>query len=187
MDHEEILVGIRKTVLSVVFDGAYGMRYQTTRRNALRAGSVLLAGATFVGVTSARPRNFNTHLTSDAHEGSDTNAQGQANFQLRDGQFGFKLIVANIEDVTMGHIHLDAVDGPVSVWLHDFATAAPDPVEGRVNGVLSEGTITDDEVEGPIETVGELVDEIDAGNAFVNVHTDAFPGGEIGGRISARN
>jgi hypothetical protein len=30
----------------------------------------------------------------------------------------------------------------------------------------------------------DLVAEIDSGNTYVNVHTNAFPGGEIRGQIS---
>ena len=175
------------TFFSQSFYSECVMPYHVTRRNTIVASGMIVAGSQVIGTASAQPRNFNIHLTSDAHDDPDTNAQGQVNFQLRNGELKFKLIVANIEDVLMAHIHLDEVLGPVSVWLHDFDTGAPDPIEGRVNGVLSEGTITDDEVGGPIDTVDELVDEIDHGNAWVNVHTVAFPGGEIGGRIRARN
>ena len=163
------------------------MQTNTTRRAACKASVLVLTGSAFIGTASARPRNFNTHLTSDAHDGPDTNAQGQVNFQLRDGELRFKLIVANIEDVTMAHIHLDEVLGPVAVWLHDFDTGEPSLIDGRVNGVLAVGTITDDEVDGPIDTVDELVGEIDDENAWVNVHTEQFPAGEIGGLIRVRN
>ena len=165
------------------------MQSYATRRAMFKTGALVLTGSAFIGTANARtrPRNFNTHLTSDAHDEPETNAQGQVNFQLRDGELRFKLIVANIDDVLMGHIHLDHVLGPVAVWLHDFDTGAPSLVEGRVNGVLAQGTITDDEIGGPIDTVDELVGEIDDENAWVNVHTEDFPGGEIGGLIRARN
>ena len=153
------------------------------RRTVLTTTGTVLGGVAATNTVSARPRNFNLHLTSNAHDEVDTNAQGQANFQLRDGELNFKLIVANIQDVSMAHIHLEEVAGPVSVWLHDFDTGAPALIEGRVNGVLSRGTITDEDVAGPIDTVDDLVDEIDDANAWVNVHTEAFPAGEIGGRI----
>lgn len=106
---------------------------------------------------------------------------------MREDGLHFKLIVANIEDITMGHIHLDNVLGPVSVWLHDFDTGAPSLEEGRIDGVLAEATITDGEVGGPIDTVDDLIAEIDDGNAFVNVHSIDFPGGEIGGEIHPQN
>ena len=167
------------------------MQHLTTRRNALRATGAILAGSAIVGTGSAAssPRNFSAHLTGAAHDlgREDTLARGQANFQARGDTVDFRLLVANVEDVTMGHIHHDSVTGPVSVWLHDFDSGAPALVAGRVDGVLATGTITDDEVGGPIDSVAELVDEIDAGNAFVNVHTQEFGGGEIGGQIRPRN
>ena len=163
------------------------MTTNTTRRAALITGGLVVSGAVFAGVASATPRNFGAHMTTDAHEEPDTNAVGQVTFQLRNNKLSFRLIVANIQDVTMGHIHLEDVGGPVSVWLHDFETASPSLIEGRVNGVVATGTITDEEVGGPIDTVADLVDEIDNENAYVNVHTEAFPGGEIGGQIHARN
>ena len=118
----------------------------------MKVGGLLLTGSAFAGAVSAKRRNFNAHLIADAHEDPNTNAQGQANFRLRNYGLAFELIVANIEDVRMAHIHLNEVLGPVSVWLHDFDTGVPSLVEGRVNGVLSEGVITDAEVSGPIDT-----------------------------------
>ena len=176
-----------KTNIPVIDDARYAMRYQTTRRRAVKAGVLIAGGAAFAGNASARPRNFVARLSTDAHDEAETNARGLTKFQLRDDGLRFRLTVANIEDVTMAHIHLESVTGPVAVWLHDFDSAEPSLLEGRVNGVIAEGTITDDHVDGPINTLDELVAEIDGGNAFVNVHTDAFPGGEIGGLIQARN
>lgn len=187
----DILDEIWKITNQSVFEPAGAMRGRETSRrrfvSTLGLGGLALSGAgVAVGSARARPRNFGTHLSGDAH-GLDTDAQGQVTFQLRDGELRFALIVANIENVLMAHIHIGGVLGAISVWLHDFETASPDLLAGRVSGPISSGTITDDDVGGPIDTVEELVAEIDAGNAFVNVHTDAFPGGEIGGRIEARN
>lgn len=155
------------------------------RRTVVQTLGAFVGGGAFVGSATARPRNYNVHLTGDVH-GLDTNAQGQANFQYRSDSVEFELIVSNIEDVVMAHIHLDEVLGPISVWLHDFGSGSPDPVDGRFDGVLSKGTITDAEVGGPIDTVEELVEEFEAENAWVNVHTKSNLGGELGGRIQSR-
>ena len=59
---------------------------------------------------SARPdNNFRTRLTgAEEVDPVDTNAQGQAIFKVpADGEsISYKLIVANIDDVLMTHIHL---------------------------------------------------------------------------------
>lgn len=164
---------------------------ETTRRrfvSTIGLGGLALAGAG-VGTAGARGRvrSFRALLSGAAHDQADeTDAVGLAKFLQAGVEVHFLLLVANIEDVRMAHIHLEAVGGPVSVWLHDFETAAPELLEGEVSGPISHGTITDDHVSGPIDTVEDLVGEIEDGNAFVNVHTEAFPGGEIGGQIGGR-
>jgi crotonobetainyl-CoA:carnitine CoA-transferase CaiB-like acyl-CoA transferase len=67
-----------------------------------------------------------------------------------------------------------------------------DVAGGRVNGRLATGTITAADLVGPLagQSIADLVDEMLAGNTYVNVHTDDgvappntgpgdFPGGEI--------
>jgi hypothetical protein len=134
-------------------------------------------------------RNFRTHLTgAEEVPAVETQAQGQAIFQLsKDGtELHYKLIVANIENVSMAHIHLGpaGVNGPVVVWLYP-AAPPPLPIEGRFSGVLAEGTITEANLVGllagaPLST---LIEEMRAGNTYVNVHTAQYPGGEVRGQI----
>lgn len=154
-----------------------------------------------VGVVAAAPggdnRNFVAHLTGDqeAPVPVDTSAQGQAKLQLsKDGtELDFKLIVANIENILQAHIHCGApgVAGPVVAFLYP---AGPPPVliPGRFSGVLSQGTITaasiiprpdSAECPGGVANFEELLEKMRSGEAYVNVHTTAFPGGEIRGVI----
>jgi hypothetical protein len=134
-------------------------------------------------------RNYRTHLTgAEEVPAVETQAQGQAIFQLsKDGtELHYKLIVANIENVMMAHIHLGpaGVNGPVVAWLYP---SAPPPalIEGRFSGVLAEGTITAASLVGPLagEPLSALIDAIEAGNTYVNVHTSQYPGGEVRGQI----
>lgn len=143
-------------------------------------------------------QNFNTHLTGDEEVPPvDTRAQGQTNFQLsKDGdQLRYKLIVANIENVLMAHIHCGprGVNGPVTVWLYPEGPP-PQLIEGRSSGVLAEGTITNDDVvalpdspacPGGIENLDDVLEKMRTGGAYVNVHTSQFPPGEIRGQIRA--
>jgi len=116
-----------------------------------------------------------------------TQARGVAQFWLsEDGtELSYKLIAANIDAVTQSHIHIGAfgANGPVVVFLFG-------PVAGGVdsNGVLAEGTITAANLIarpaiGFGATMEELIAASEAGNAYVNVHTMAFPGGEIRGQL----
>lgn len=116
----------------------------------------------------------------------DSDAKGAAIFRTNNDEteLNYRLIVANIEDVTAAHIHLAprGENGDIVAFLFD----PEEPTEGRTNGVLAEGTITSADLVGPLEgsTLSELIDEMEAGNTYVNVHTVDHPSGEIRGQIS---
>ena len=130
-------------------------------------------------------RNFVAPL-KDSNEvpPRDTGATGLALFHLvNDGtELYYKLIVANVHNVTASHIHLGAagVNGGVVAFLFGGPTTS-----GRTEGILAEGTITDADLIGALagQTLEDLIEAIAAGNAYVNVHTTQFPGGEIRGQI----
>jgi hypothetical protein len=130
--------------------------------------------------------NFRTHLSGDP-AGTDSAGQGEAIVRFSDDTMYFKVNVANIENVTMAHIHVAAApggDGPPVVWLYP---AGPPPllIEGRVQGRLGEGTVTAADLVGPLAgmTLEDLREAILDGRAYVNVHTTQFPGGEIRGQF----
>jgi hypothetical protein len=133
--------------------------------------------------------NFGTHVTGDEEvPPQDTKAQAQATFKLNDDgtELSYKLIVANIENVTQAHIHRApaGVNGGIVVWLYPPAPPLQ-LIPGRSQGTLGEGVITDANVIGSLATAGleGLLEEIRAGNAYVNVHTSQVPGGEIRGQL----
>ncbi len=126
---------------------------------------------------------FTAHLS-----GTSTSATGQAIFRVSQDRMSidYSLIVANIVDVTVAHIHLAPVglNGPVIVWL--YPSGPPNAVpNGLVNGVLATGTISASNIVGPMlgSSIEDLVSAITAGNTYVNVHTTVNPGGEIRGQI----
>jgi hypothetical protein len=111
----------------------------------------------------------------------------------------YKLIASNIDNAFMAHIHLGAPDatGPIVVWLYPSTAPVPGPLgSGRHDGVLAEGTFTAANLVGPLagHPLSDLLDAIQSGNAYVNVHTNDgvgatntgpgdFPGGEIRGQL----
>lgn len=154
---------------------------------------VLAAAALFVTgalpALSAGPTNYRTHLTGDEEVPAvETQAQGQAIFKLSaDGEtLHYRLIVANIEDVLMAHIHLAPAgeNGDVVVWLYPDGPP-PQLIEGRFQGVLAQGEITTADLVGPLagQTLDDLIAAFNNGTAYVNVHTVANPGGEVRGQI----
>lgn len=147
-------------------------------------------------------RNWSTHANGSMEVPvRDTNAQGQAIFQLsKDGDaLDYKLIASNIENAFMAHIHIGppGVIGPIAVWLYPSTAVAPGPLgSGRHDGVLAEGTITAANLVGPLagQPLSALVAAMNGGSAYVNIHTNDgvgavntgpgdFPGGEIRGDI----
>lgn len=132
----------------------------------------------------------------------DTRAKGKADFKLsKDGtELRYKLNVSKIDNVFMAHIHMAplGVNGPIVVWLFPSTTPTPGPQgAGRFDGKIAEGTITAANLVGPLagQPLSALLDAIEAGNAYVNVHTNDgvaptntgpgdFPGGEIRGQLS---
>ena len=152
-----------------------------------------------IGTESAEPgsvsayqkRTFTAHL-SGANEvpAVDLKGAGEAIFNLsEDGtQLHYKLIVANINNVTQSHIHcgVAGANGPVVVFLFRL------PAGVTQNGVLAEGTITSANIiprgasaacMGGLATFENLLERMRNGGAYVNVHTLAYPGGEIRGQV----
>jgi len=117
-----------------------------------------------------------------------TKATGLAKFQLNKAgtALNYKLIVANINQVTQAHIHCNGppgVNGPVSVFLFGFVAGGV-----TTNGILAQGSIS---TGSPgftgacgINTLNGLLTAMRSGNTYVNVHTVANPPGEIRGQIA---
>jgi CHRD domain len=114
----------------------------------------------------------------------DIKATGSTEFTVSgDGKtIAYKVDVKGMDKVTMAHIHQGkaGVNGPVVVVL--FKANSP---TGPENGILSQGNITSDKLEGPLKgkQISDLVKLIEEGNAYSNVHTVQNPKGEIRGQI----
>jgi hypothetical protein len=149
---------------------------------------ITLLATAGTAVAAGKSRNFRAHL-SGKDAGVETLAQGQAVFQFsKDGeQLRYKLAVANIENVTMAHIHLAedvGGNGPPVVWLYPDGPP-PQEIPGRFDGVLAKGTVTANDLVGPLagKTLEDLKEAMEQGLTYVNVHTSQNPGGEIRGDI----
>ena len=109
----------------------------------------------------------------------------------------------------MAHIHLSAT-GDILVWLYPNPntvasggeaaciavlsggpiTSCPGYKAGKFTGVLAQGTITAADLSGSTTCYGclgisfsALVSDLEAGEAFVNVHTAQSPAGDLAGAI----
>ena len=164
--------------------------------------------------------NYSVHLSGDqeptpvppAPSPQDSQAQGQAIVKIAADQlsFDYKLIASNIENVVQAHIHCGpaGVNGGITVWLFPSvtSTSALTGPTGRQDGVLAEGTVVSGAAlnvrtvpasatcPGGIANFADVLRQIRAGNAYVNVHTNDgvaptntgpgdFPGGEVRGQF----
>ncbi len=113
-----------------------------------------------------------------------TAARGSGMFKLaKDGSgLVYTLEVKGIKGVTAAHIHKGMKGengGPVATLY-----AGPEK-QGTYSGVLAKGAIKDKDLVGALagKTIGDLVKMIESGDAYVNVHTEKHPDGEIRGQI----
>lgn len=127
----------------------------------------------------ARTNLFIAHLVGvQETPPNDSAAQGQVIMHVNaDGTVSYKLIVANISNVFMAHIHVAprGVPGPIKQWLYQ-QSGTPQLLPGRTDGILAQGTFT---------ASPALLAAIENGDAYVNVHTLQHPGGEIRGQLRA--
>lgn len=107
-----------------------------------------------------------------------TAALGAAALRPEGSSVSYRVEVTSLSGVTGAHIHTGAVgaNGPVRVNL--LPQGAP---AGTVQGILASGSF------GAADLVGisfeELLAAMRSGGAYVNVHTAAFPDGEIRGQV----
>jgi hypothetical protein len=124
-------------------------------------------------------------------------AVGQANFRLNEAGtvLTYDLTSKTISNIVQAHIHIApaGVNGPIVQFLFGLVPPGSGP---QVNDVVATGTIDGSQLTGPLagRPFSELLAAIEAGNAYVNVHTRLstapatnqpgdIPAGEIRGQI----
>ncbi|MFB6222034.1 MAG: CHRD domain-containing protein [Halolamina sp.] len=162
----------------------------TSRRDALKLlGTGAAASVLGSGIAAAGEDEDTVFAAELAPMGGvDSPAEGAALFhhdEMND-ELNYALLVTDITNANMAHIHLDS--GGVVTWLypHDDADVGrPHAIPLELNGVLAHGTIAADNLTGPLggSSLGDLVEEMAAGNTLVRVHTAQNMAGEIDGDV----
>jgi hypothetical protein len=119
---------------------------------------------------------------------TESNATGVAQFQLSDGDDGqevaYSVNLTGFDDITAAHIHSgnEGENGPIVATLSEGEEADGDSVELQFTG-----NIQTNDLAGPLEDseIADLVDLMNNGSAYVNVHTEIYPDGAIRGQISS--
>src|SRR3954453_20669296 len=166
----------------------------------LACGLVTFAPLGPTGASHAGPGTSYTAQLSGGEEvpGRNTPASGQATFQVSpDGtSMTYNVTVSNITNVIGGHIHIapKGANGDIVLPLVPVASPGGRP---KGSGGIGQGTVTAEQLVGPMmgKSLLDLVAQMDAGNAYVNVHTASgaspatsqpgdIPAGEIRGQIA---
>ncbi|MGI9596075.1 MAG: PQQ-dependent sugar dehydrogenase [Acidimicrobiales bacterium] len=138
-------------------------------------------GVVYRLVEAKAERAFETRLSGDAEVPPvETDARGRTVFRAdsRWERLYFQVDLRDIEGVTMVHIHLGPPDENGGVVAFLFGPS--DPVDVKRGGLVH-GVLTADDLVNELEgmKLSALLSEMQNGNAYVNVHTVANPGGEV--------
>jgi hypothetical protein len=184
------IISLSMTSASIVGGGILGINIGPPTQNNYQASAQQVGNQTTMMMenqTVMENPDFDARLTGASEVPPvQTNASGFADLdvEMEGGQrvVDYHLYVSNIDRVTQAHIHQGngSENGPIIVPL--FNTSTP---TGPVTGQLAEGHITPANFVGPIQ--GKQLDELIAlmqnGTAYVNVHTEQNPQGEIRGTV----
>jgi hypothetical protein len=144
-------------------------------RTLLVVFALFLAGPAWAG-------QFRTHLDGASQVPPfDTQAQGQFISWVRaDDSLTYRLIVANIANVVAAHIHCapEGQNGPVGVTLFAGSVVS-------MSGTLAQGPILAPDTNNACGwlDLADVIDALDSGDTYVNVHTLQNLPGEIRGQV----
>lgn len=136
-------------------------------------------GGTTGGLDVEQQFTVNLTAANEVPTPKTTTATGVADVVVYSDRVDFQITGANINGVTMAHIH----NGPVGVAGPIFVTLfAPAAATGAINGVIVSGSLNSTNLPSGV-TLAALKALLASGNAYVNVHTTANPSGEIRGQL----
>jgi hypothetical protein len=173
----------------------------------LRALLISFSAIWLLSAGVAQAENIRATLTGFEEVPSvSTLARGEFRGTINRGDqsIDFELRYSGLQgNIQQAHIHVGqlSVTGAIVIWLCETSTPFLDPTDlaapcqpGQGTEAVITGTITAANVTAPnMNTqqltpgdLAEIIRAIRAGSAYVNVHTDLSPGGEIRGQIRAR-
>lgn len=114
--------------------------------------------------------------------GNGSTATGTATFTDNTTSVDFVLSISSMTAVTASHIHVGPPGCACPVITNLFIPSRP---SGALSGVIATSTISE-AANSPV-SLDSLRVLFNNGKAYVNVHTTAFPGGEIRGVVTRSN
>ena len=156
---------------------------------ALWVGAALAAGLLTASARPADTQVFSATLHGD-NEVPPINSDGKAEFRMEvANSITFSLTFSGLSTpLAVAHLHFapTKVAGGVMIFLCGGGNqpVCPAATSGTITGTISEANVT-----GPVAqgiNAGDLTSALEAvgdGNAYANMHTMKFPGGEIRGQV----
>jgi hypothetical protein len=146
--------------------------------------ALLLVAVALPGSGAARDFDYLAPLSA-AQEVGDVDAPGaggSASFTVEGNLLHYEVTVRHLTGpAVQAHIHAPAdrkVNAGVSIWLCGTA-ASPGPAGTPTCSSTTDGLL----VEGSVTVTTEQLAMLDAGLAYVNVHTALHPAGEVRGQV----
>jgi hypothetical protein len=156
----------------------------------IRLAMLLLAGAVLLPPPALADFTATATLGGDGESSSPGTGQGVVTFLAAKDELDVDITFANLTSPTAtptgvpgsAHIHFGGprVEGPILFPFLDFPLGV---TSGSFSTILTPSSLIPDPVDG-INTFMEAVDAIEAGNTYINIHTLAFPMGEIRGQLA---
>ncbi len=168
------------------------------KKRILLISIILVIAVGAVAVLSQNVKEFKALLSGFEEVpavSTDANGEFRARISNDESSISYELNYSDLQgNITQAHIHFAqaGVNGGVAVWLCSNLASPPTPVgvqpcaasPGSVSGMITAGDVVGPGGQGiSAGEFDELLRAIRAGKTYVNVHTSAFPGGEIRGQI----
>ena len=155
---------------------------------AVIGAAVILVAAASCGSDSTGP-STKTYIAnlSPANEVpfKSTTGTGVVTFTDLGTEIDWQMTLNGMTNVTASHIHAPAPAGTnASIIINLFIPVQPPPT-GTLTGLVARGSITN--ANNTAVSLDSLRVLFNNGNAYVNVHTSANPGGEIRDQIHPSN
>jgi hypothetical protein len=158
-----------------------------------------ITGPTSSSSSSSSGKQFSARLTGDNEVppvGTDATGRIILTINSQQDTLDYRISLSNLNGIVTGaHIHRGSAgtNGPIVANLNvhgAFASASAGgsgDVGGATTSTSTGGTIASADLNGPLsgKQVSDLIKLIEDGNAYVNVHTDQNPDGEIRGQLAS--
>jgi len=116
----------------------------------------------------------------------NTNGTGIALFDLLDNHINFKVNVTMLKNIQSAQIYRGEFGQNGEIIISLLNSSSPIDVH---NGTLVKGQLTAKDLVGSLKgkTINELVQLFNNTKAYLNIHTEQYPNGEIRGQITTVN